>query len=246
LRWDNGALYVEDDECSTFVLTLHGLAGSDLWSAGCDGGLLHRSGTGWGPASAPPSNWVWENSPSDLWACCEAVATDSGDFSVASNWNGSAWQRVSLPSTTYHGGALWSGGAGDLWIATEDILHWDGAAWTAFNDPTWRNWRGVWGDGTTVWAAGNGGRIARVRDGSFELLATEALLPEGWELEGAWGRSADDVWFVGPRGVVLHWNGKTLVRDSTGVLSNLQAIWGFEDTLWIVGAEDTLIRRKLN
>ena len=246
LRWENGAVSVERDGCRSRVFTVRGRAASDLWSAGCDTALLHRSGPSWSTVSAPRSTWVWENSPNDLWVCCDTASSDAGAVPVASNWDGSAWRGVSLPSMGYQGGNLWSGAAHDLWIATADILHWDGAVWTTFNDPSRRNWRSVWGVGTTVWAAGTGGRVARIRDGSFESFATEALLPEGMELEGVWGRSVDDVWFVGLHGAILHWNGTTLVRDSAGIETNFTDVWGADNTLWIVGHEETLVRRRLN
>ena len=66
------------------------------------------------------------------------------------------------------------------------------------------------------------------------------------ELEGVWGRAPDDVWFVGLHGAVVHWNGTSLERESTGLSTNLMGVWGAGGVLWVVGSQETLMKRTLD
>lgn len=233
--WQNGVLSTEVAGCGW---TVRGGAFNDLWLAGCTAGLMHK-GTAWSADTTRHGNWVWENAPNDLWSCCEA--TDNGSPYSAFNWDGSSWTRVELPSTDYKGGALWSAGPHDLWIADRDVLHWNGTAWSIFNNPGVGSWRDVWGDGANVWAVGSNTAIARWDGSNFEAIPTQ---PNG-ELEGVWGRP-NDVWFVGLFGAIFHWDGAKITPVASPVIANLFGVWGAGDVLWVTGSQETLLRRKLD
>ncbi len=89
--------------------------------------------------------------------------------------------------------------------------------WLTLSQPDVQGWRGVWSDGSAVWAVGrgSGSEIARWNGTDFEALSTSTLLPEGMELEGVWSKAPNDVWFVGLHGAVVHWDGTRLEREST-------------------------------
>lgn len=236
VSWQSGVVSTEPTGCST-ARTVRGRASNDLWLAGCTAGLLHK-GTAWTSDTARHGRWVWENSPNDLWSCCETSAADS-TYS-AFNWDGSSWKALPLPSADYEGGALWSAGLNDLWIADRDVLHWDGAAWHTFSDPYVSGWRDVWGDGANVWAVGANTTVGRWDGSDFQRVPTQS---DG-ELEGVWGRT-NDVWFVGMFGAILHWDGVKITPLASPVDANLYAVWGAGDALWITGSQETLLRRKL-
>ena len=236
LSWQSGVVSTEPTGCST-AWTVRGGASNDLWLAGCTAGLLHK-GTAWTSNTARHGNFVWENSPNDLWSCCETSA--AGASYSAFHWDGSSWKALALPSADYKGGALWSAGPNDLWIADRDVLHWDGAAWNTFSDPYVLGWRDVWGDGANVWAVGANTTVARWDGSDFQRIPTQINA----ELEGVWGRT-NDVWFVGLSGAILHWDGVTITPVASPVIANLLAVWGAGDALWIAGSQETLLRRKL-
>ncbi len=78
------------------------------------------------------------------------------------------------------------------------------------------------GGAMVVYAAGEGARVIRFRNGACETLETGLMFPEG--MPTFWGilaRAVDDVWFVGgsasptgPRGVLVHYDGTTFERVS--------------------------------
>lgn len=56
------------------------------------------------------------------------------------------------------------------------------------------------------------------------------------DLFGIWGSAADDVWAVGDKGTILHWNGKVLVPRNSGVTTALRGVGGTgPQDVWFVG-----------
>ena len=77
---------------------------------------------------------------------------------------------------------------------------------------------------------------------SVDGFCWEHPLPQGHHLVGAWGFSADDVWFVGDAGTILHWNGIFFAAFSSGTTADLSAVWGSSSTnLWAVGTVGTIL-----
>lgn len=46
------------------------------------------------------------------------------------------------------------------------------------------------------------------------------------DLRAVWGSSTSDVWIVGTKGRILHWNGKTLAPRDSGTTQDLNGVWG--------------------
>lgn len=56
------------------------------------------------------------------------------------------------------------------------------------------------------------------------------------DLHGVWGTSPQDVWLVGKKGTLLHWNGKTLAPRASGTTKDLLAVGGRgASDVWFVG-----------
>ncbi|MBI5489978.1 MAG: hypothetical protein HY905_21770 [Deltaproteobacteria bacterium] len=69
-------------------------------------------------------------------------------------------------------------------------------------------------------------------------------LPQGNNLYGVWGSAADDVWFVGGVGVILHWDGTTMSAVPSGTAQSLYGVWGSSaDDVWAVGDGGTILHR---
>jgi photosystem II stability/assembly factor-like uncharacterized protein len=56
------------------------------------------------------------------------------------------------------------------------------------------------------------------------------------DLHGVWAAAKDDVWLVGDKGRVLHWNGVALAPRASGTTTDFQGVWGRSgDDVWLVG-----------
>lgn len=63
-----------------------------------------------------------------------------------------------------------------------------------------------------------------------------------YDLKGVWGTSATDVWAVGKRGVILHYNGTSWSSQQSPVTADLLSIWGRSASdIYAVGAQGTYI-----
>ena len=65
-------------------------------------------------------------------------------------------------------------------------------------------------------------------------------LPEGNALNGVWGGNANDVWAVGLRDTIVHWDGSVWSGISYQTKDDLTGIWGSGlGDIWAVGARGT-------
>jgi hypothetical protein len=60
-----------------------------------------------------------------------------------------------------------------------------------------------------------------------------------------WGDRDDDVWVVGTKGLILHWDGTSWSKEESGVVEQLSSIHGAGDIVWIVGDRGTVLVRSL-
>jgi hypothetical protein len=106
---------------------------------------------------------------------------------------------------------------------------------------------GVWGpDPSDVWAvggwAGRAGFAWHYNGSEWTDIPLPADLPRSQTGEipalfKVWGRSTNDVWIVGARGTVLHWDGAGLTRIPADTEDTLFAVHGHADDIVIVGGE---------
>ena len=73
-------------------------------------------------------------------------------------------------------------------------------------------------------ASGDG--LGNDSDAGPPSLLTARSLRFDEDLHATWGSDADDVWFVGKGGRVLHWNGATLSPRDAGTKKDLYGVWG--------------------
>jgi hypothetical protein len=62
-----------------------------------------------------------------------------------------------------------------------------------------------------------------------------APLPTKESLMAVWGSSRDDVWAVGDKGVILHFDGRTWKVSNSGTEKNLTGVHGSGPDVWAVG-----------
>ena len=83
--------------------------------------------------------------------------------------------------------AAWGFGADDVWAVGSNLMHYDGAGWTAVVNST----------------------TAAVGDGTGTTANTDTM-------NGVWGAASKDVWAVGTDGDALHWDGTSWAYSSLG------------------------------
>jgi hypothetical protein len=109
------------------------------------------------------------------------------------------------------------------------------AAATLPND---RAFNAIWGSGSDVWLAGQGGLLARYDGSAWKLYP--GLTQQS--LRAIHGTSKDDVWVVGEN-TVLHWNGtewSVPVKDAAETFIDVFA--SAPNAVWVVGHGHTMDR----
>lgn len=114
------------------------------------------------------------------------------------------------------------------------IVHFDGGVWTKQASPTTEDLWGIWGAAPNdLWAVGGRG----LAEGQATLLHFDGATwstarlpslqkPNVWQLLKVWGTDAENVYAVGQRGVVLHWDGHAWTEELVGASDDLVSLWG--------------------
>jgi hypothetical protein len=189
-----------------WLRAIWGSGRNDVWAAG-GATLQHWDGRTWSAAHAEagaPLRSLWGLGPADVWA--------SGSDAVL-HWNGQAWSRAwsdARDSRLLRTG--WSTGPRNGWAAGDDglLVHYDGAKWSVFAQPSVRYLNGVFADSPTdAWAVGGYGAALHYDGRSWTRVPTPTQEP----LSGVWARSPVDAFAVGTSGdcadFILHWDGRT-------------------------------------
>ncbi len=186
-------------------------------------------GSAWSAVSAPFTNGlaVWAGGPSDVWV----TATDG-----LYRFDGHAWTKMRDIAGVEPGYLQRIGGSGpdDVWFSVEtyaeasvgrQLLHWDGKAFTDHGEGL-TGAPGISAISTVSSIAASGPRDAWIVErgshvnpnGGFQQVAYHwngvtwsiRFPPAGLDLEGAWSRGANDVFFAATRsgrGTVVHFDG---------------------------------------
>lgn len=174
---------------------------------------------------------VWGPSPDDLWA----VGGTPTDGKIQ-RWDGAAWSAAEIqPSVPLLNWAYGSSSTDITVVGNEGtVLHFDGNGFTVQDTPTDQNLWGVWGAAPNdLWTVG--GNNASETDPvilHYDGTAwTESPLPVLQKANvraffKVWGTGSDNVYVVGSRGVVLHWQGSEWVEELVGASDDLISIWG--------------------
>jgi hypothetical protein len=256
-RWDGRTWqFVRSVPARTHALWAS--APADVWAVGERGLVLHWDGGRWSEQHLTGDlRFIWGRSGNDVWI------NDCADGSY--HWNGSVWNRVrgELPHAL-KGSCLVLGGASAtdvVALARHTLVHWNGAAWvherTADGDQVplkvGASISALWSVPSSgdLWAVGAEGvgpgfdgwpLILRRSAGAWSQFPTPRT--EGAVLS-VWGDRDDDVWAVGTKGLVLHWDGTAWSQEDSGVVESLRSVHGTAGTAWIVGDRGTVLVRAI-
>ncbi len=194
---------------------------------------------------------VWGTSSQEAWAVGGQL-----DAGLVWRFNGQSWGPLDVPD-----GPLlnWVHGAeARLWVVGNDgrILRQDGGGpfETVESGVTQDLW-GVWAfDGDHAWAVG-GDASARSGDPDPVILVWDGsawgrvpVPPLDREIRAffkVWGTSADNVFVVGARGVILRYDGQEWTQTPTGTPHDFVSLWGTgpDDIVAVGGRQNGMVAR---
>lgn len=182
---------------------MHGWGNERIWAAGDDGQVLVFDGTWWALQQVPTTSTL-----RDIWAANNDYVWTAGDNGAVFRWDGFEWNKISMPRSL--SGANWwalHGVGADVWLVgdkgvfrhngkvVEPIITQEGKRAVTYRD--------VWAETPdTVYLVGDGGAIRRWTPAGIEKLDRA-----GGDFFAIDGSRADDIWVVGERGRISHWNG---------------------------------------
>jgi hypothetical protein len=190
-----------------------GSSSSDIWGVPYGTGLVHFDGRAWTSSAIPAEILAgFSRTPSD------AVATDTN--LGAWHWNGTTWDRITLP--IFEGNRIskfWGTAPDDVWAVGGRwpwygaIYHWDGDAWQRIysrggvgyansvggsgRDDVWFSLSGDNPDSAVLHWDGTAVSYVTTLDSVHAIAAT----------------APNDVWFIQHNGTLLHYDGVSWTPD---------------------------------
>jgi len=208
--------------------------GPTVFAVGDGGSVLRFQGSSWSRVTTLPGKLrgLWVPDPSTVWIAGSAGICRLEESSCAATRSG--WFN-----------SIWGAGPDDAWAVGEStgeqIVHWDGAAWTTSEANTGGYaLRSVWGFGPLgmgpVYAAGDGATLLHYDGRAWVPINTG--LPPSVSLRGVWGDGPTNVWVGTSDGRALHYDGSTWSTMQVTSGSAVHAIWGAAGgEVYAVGAE---------
>lgn len=184
-----------------------------------------------GPSNGPfgYTGALFAASPTDLF-----TATNGSLY----RYNGSSWSKFSQDAFGVE--AMWGSGPNEVLGVGQQMLKWNGTAWTELTAPTSQRYRAVWGSAPgAALAVGNGGVIASYNGTSWSSMPS----PTTTDLLGVAGFGTNFAVAVGDGGTILTYNGTTWTPAISPTTATLLAVWLSSPTSgYAVGVFGTVLR----
>jgi hypothetical protein len=217
LRWNGSVWTLIPDVASSGdydgdpddLVSVHGTSAEDVWVLVkyYEDMILHFNGVSW--KSYPNSHekagkQVFSVSKTDAWILDDNLY----------RWNGISWSSATMTlSNEINFGGIWGNSSDDVWAVGSDYLNiFSGGLVFHFTGQEWEEAprlpypasspQAVWGDGQSLWALNNDGVINRLDGESWTCEQPTMYLMLFFN--DIWGTSADNIWAVGDKGIILH------------------------------------------
>jgi photosystem II stability/assembly factor-like uncharacterized protein len=222
--------------------TLYGVwwaSKNEAFAVGDKGLILHFNGADWALMDSGTTQrlrTIWGASRSDVFAV--------GESGTILHYDGNSWKKMTSPTPLTIQG-IWGNSATDVYAvggaSASDtttgsfIIHYDGRQWkTQAELITPQRFHDVWGDGDTVFTAGEAGAIFSSDTAGAQWTEMNSKTVETFR--GLWGASATDVYAVGDYGTILRYDGTAWSPETSGTTLRLFSIWGSsKDSIYTVG-----------
>ena len=207
-----------------------GAAPNDVWIVGTSGSAYHWDGAGltaFPVGGATYLSSVHGTSSTDVWA------VGSGIF----HWNGIFWSQ----SSASPGSDVWAVAPNNVWVASgnTDALQFTGTTWfpTTLTD---FGLFSIWGDGTQVYAGGEGEALFRFAGGSWTTIQGRGGSSSGFVAIRGLGA---DVFAIGDARVVML-SGTTLTPvPDLPAPPFYSTLWVSPTQVWLAGGDGFVVRR---
>ncbi|HEY5955503.1 MAG TPA: hypothetical protein VIV60_03070, partial [Polyangiaceae bacterium] len=167
------------------------------------------------------------------------IGGESGHSTPQSQW-------TTTPNTAAALYGVWGSSDSDIWAVgyNNNIVHWNGIAWSTSLSGTTGELHAVWGSGPNdVWAVGEA--MLHWDGRTWKSVSAPGTYGYSSYIAGIWGSNANDVWAVGGgdgnAAFVLHWDGSVWTRTNIATsYAGLNAVWGSgPNDVWAVGGNNT-------
>ena len=183
IHWDGCTWAPSSLAPAAGLLDIWGASANDVWTVGGAGTALHWNGSAWSPTITGTTidlTSVSGTASNDVWAL---------GFGISLHWNGSSWSTVpgfpSNPAFQGFDGDVWAVAPNDVWAALglpDGLAHFDGTGWTQIATAAYPGFGffGIWANGTTGWAVGEGRQIMQLSGGTWTLVQAPSGSSEGF------------------------------------------------------------------
>jgi hypothetical protein len=158
------------------------------------------------------------------------------------------------------GTQIW--GENEIWVSGKSLYRWSGNAWeeqlikTVTNRPLNGGGEGVFQDvyffgfnPNNFWFASGDVVYNALNKKANEYRLVELgilTFPNDGGINSCWGTSSSDMFFVGDKGTILHFNGTNWTKFSKVVTKNLRSVWGTSSSdVWAAGFDESTAQSVL-
>lgn len=187
----------------------------DVFAVGAQGAIYRLRAGGWVSMASGTTldlQAVWGTSATDVYTVAPG--------GLVLHYAGATWDPVTVPSS----GVLrdvWGSGPTDVFVVGQNVLHFNGLAWTT--EPVQMTANAVWGSGSNdVFVVGAEGRIGHFNGTGWSTMQSGTTV----ELTGVWGTGPTDVFAVGSSGTLIHYDGTSWTRVRVPQPDDLSGVTG--------------------
>jgi hypothetical protein len=233
-RW-NGATWFSVDPATTRIADPRG-----MWFSSSGGGwfvtpratLSELRADGWTVHwDSPGTFWDVTGAGSDVWTC--------GTWPIVPHRSGGVWRTERLPRAEGCV-SMTARSISDVLVAAAQFtasgvyFRYDGSQWTAQG--------GLPGRMARLWTVPGGETygVSRTTVYRFDQGVWTALPPTGspQDLRALWASGPNDIFASGDQGTVMHYDGTSWTKLTTGTTATLHGVWGSSPTdVYFVGAD---------
>lgn len=223
-------------------------ASDDIWVAAPNPASYSFNGAGWTNRSGTLRK-IWSAGPNDVWG----ITKDT-----ISHWDGLHWANKKpagiVPAAEFYG--VGGTGPNDVWVVGNVVLRDTGSGLTPLTPSTnGATMHAVWRDPKTgtVWMAGRADQAVPMGPFYGPIFRGESPYMMAWEsvatpfdftiwLYDISGIDGKDIWVVGEKGSMAHWNGAQWLQVHSGVAATLRTISiRSSDDVWFGGDGGTVL-----
>lgn len=194
------------------------------------GDLLHWNGQRWFRAGGFRFHMVEGTGPKRAFAI--------GPYHFC-RWDGTDWLEEMPASMGIN--YLWVAGPDDVWASGTlgEVMRWREGQWDGPKMLPCQN--DLWGaNDSNLFIAADEGLLVRVEGDDLDLIFTDSHDA----LRSVWGRGSNDVWAVGDRGAVVHWDGSSAALTRVGSANLVKVLGGPSGEPWVLAENGSLLRRS--